>query len=99
MINVKSGVDIRGICPELLFGIMVCDGVFSDLNQRFTITSVKDGQHMNKSLHCVGLAFDIRIFDLRKCHPSVVVLRLSEALGSQFQVVAEPDHIHVEFQP
>ena len=63
----------------------------------FTITSVRDGVHMPGSFHYSGLAFDIRIFDLRGVLAHVVADRLREALGSLFTVVLEQDHIHVEF--
>lgn len=98
-VNVKSGVSVDGLKPEALFGMMVCAGVFADLNQVFTVTSVCDGKHMDNSLHYYGMAFDIRTRDLRGVLAQVVASRLHEALGGCFQVVVEPDHIHVEFQP
>lgn len=96
-ICVKSGLDISGIQPEMVFGVLVCASVFDDADQKFTITSVCDGKHMPSSCHYFGRAFDIRTRDLRGVLAGVIGSRLQEALGSQFQVVVESDHIHVEF--
>ena len=97
-INVKPGVRIDGLKPEAFFGMMLCAGFFKDAGQVFTVTSVCEGKHKQTSLHYFGQAFDIRTRDLRNVTPAWVSERLLEVLGSQFQVIVEPDHIHVEFQ-
>ena len=94
----KPGIQVYGLKPEALFGIIVCHSVFSDHGQKFTLTSVTDTapDRLPKSLHKEGYAFDIRIRDLRGVLAGVMASRLREALGSEFTVVEEPDHIHVE---
>ena len=93
----KQGVSVRGVAPELVFASLICESVFNEAGQKFTLTSVCDGRHKVNSLHYVGKAFDIRVYDLRGISSYVMASRLQEALGSEFQVIVEPDHIHVEF--
>lgn len=88
----RSSVNLSGIRPELVVAMLVARERFFGL----TVTSVMDGKHMIGSLHYVGCAFDF-------VHPlmgeSYKVEALRHALGPQFDVVVESDHIHVEFQP
>ena len=94
----KPGIKVYGLKPEALFGILICSSVFSDHGQKFTLTSVTDTApgRVPKTLHVEGLAFDIRTRDLRGVLAGVMASRLREALGFEFTVVEEPDHIHVE---
>ena len=97
--QIKEDVFIYGLKPETLFGMLICKSVFDDAKQKFTITSVVDGQHRKGSKHYNGYAFDLRIFDLRGISTIEMGDRLKRALGGQFDVVVEPSHIHVEFDP
>ena len=96
--KVKPGVSVRGIQPATVFGLIICHSVFQDLGETLTVTSGTEGSHSWASLHYVGQAFDIRIRDLRN-EVARVVERLKSALGKEFDVVLESDHIHIEFQP
>ena len=96
--KLKPGVSLTGLRPETLAGMQIADGVFRDLSETLTITSCTEGSHSRGSLHYVGLAFDVRIRDLRNT-VSAVTRRLYVALGDEFDVVTESDHIHIEFQP
>lgn len=95
--RIKQGVKVGNIKPVMVFAALICQSVFDEANQAFTITSVSDGRHKSTSLHAFGLAFDIRTRDLRGVLPFTIASRLQEALGSEFDVVVEPDHIHVEY--
>ena len=75
---------------------MICSTVFEDLGQKFTITSVCDGVHKVGSRHYIGFAFDLRTFNLRKVSAIEVGRRLQDALGDNWQVLLESDHLHVE---
>ena len=93
----KPGVDVSGLYPETLLGMLVAEEVFKDYSQRFTVTSVRDGTHKPNSLHYKGLAFDIRIYDLRGMSAGLMALHLRDRLPAGYQVIVESDHIHVEF--
>jgi hypothetical protein len=61
------------------------------------ITSIVDGDHSEHSRHYVGLAFDIRIWYMP--NPADFAKWLREHLGTNYDVVLEDTHIHVEFDP
>lgn len=65
-----------------------------------TVTSQSDGTHKADSLHYLGRAWDIRIRDL----PHIGDARdwannLKDALGPDWDVILESDHLHLEYQP
>lgn len=55
------------------------------------VTSLRDGNHSDGSLHYDGLAFDIR--------KGIEIYRIKLALGGGWDVVEEVDHIHCEYDP
>ena len=66
------------------------------------ITSANDSRHGDYSLHYKDRAFDIRIYNITgQVHyeAELWVERLALALGDEYDVVKEKDHIHVEFDP
>jgi hypothetical protein len=98
----KLGVDIRGISPECVLGILVAAQVYESRGVPFVVTSIKDSKHSATSLHYVGRAFDCRLpsrYTATGGTNEVIYHDLRDALGPQFDVVLEPDHIHVEFDP
>ena len=59
------------------------------------VTSARDGKHREHSLHYVGQAVDLRTRDF----VDMWVQYLRQALGEDWDVVAEKDHIHCEYDP
>ncbi len=96
---IKPGVDIAGIQPEMMVALMEAQPLFAARNVKLVITSVKDGKHGKGSLHYVGLALDLRTRHLTPMQKSDIAAELRTALGEQFDVVEETDHLHVEFDP
>ena len=96
---IKSGVDISGIRPELVLGFLFVQPIFAKHGVDMVITSVKDGKHGRASLHYVGQAGDLRSRDLKPADWELVAEEIKIALGPQFDLVLEPDHFHLEFQP
>ncbi len=95
--KLKPGVDIEGIQPETLVGMIAAYDVCRKLNVPCVITSVLDGKHSKKSLHYTGFAFDLRSRDMDA--PRIATEMLKMALPNDFDIVREKTHIHVEFQP
>jgi protein-tyrosine-phosphatase len=91
----KAGVRVKGIQTEILLAAMIADTICQKHGVEFVITSAGDGVHSINSLHYKGQAIDIRSRDMKS--PELIAKELAEALGDEYDVVLEKDHIHVEF--
>lgn len=97
MLRVKKGVRLHGAEPELLFAVVVAERLWAELGfGDLVVTSVIDGEHIRGSLHYTGNAADLR---LPRGSKVTAARELRKALGADYDVVLERDHIHVEFQP
>lgn len=97
--KIKNGVRIIGINPELVLGLFIADSVYSKFGQELVITSVVDGKHSKYSRHYLGYAADLRIHYFAEDMIEAVAEALREALGDDFFVLVEKDHIHMSFKP
>lgn len=98
----KAGVKFNGVKTETLAGIQVAAFVYWRNGHALTVTSLvseSPGIHKLKSLHDQGLAFDIRTQMIAKAKQPAMVMSLKDALGDDYDVVLEKDHIHVEYDP
>jgi hypothetical protein len=99
-IALKSSARVTGLRAETLFAMRVAEGVFEDRNLGLmTITSCADGKHSPGSRHYTGGAFDIRTRDIPQDEWQIVAGDIRERLGSEFDVVVEKDHLHIELDP
>lgn len=89
---IKHGVQMRTLSTQCLLAMQAADWL---LEGEMVVTSVSEGKHSPGSLHYVGHAFDMRL----PAEPALFVADLKSALGEEFDVVRESDHIHVEWQP
>lgn len=96
---IKAGVDLRGLTPQMAVAYTIACAVYQRQNYDCVITSGSDGKHGPNSLHYSGKALDIRTNNLRSESVHPLYLKLKQALGLQFDVVLETDHIHLEFDP
>lgn len=94
---IKTGVDLRGLQPQMVLAYVLIRGVYGRHGYTCTITSGSDGKHGPNSLHYKGCALDIRTRDVLPDTLAVMVLEIKQALGAQFDVVLEKDHLHVEW--
>ena len=99
MIRFKQGTKVFGIRPELIMAILVAEGVYNKYSTDLVLTSVVGGRHSFTSLHYTGCAFDIRTRELNPDHIEEIGEAIRQALTSEYDVVVERDHIHIEFQP
>ncbi|GAG09655.1 unnamed protein product [marine sediment metagenome] len=97
MIKLKESVKLHCLTPQALMGMMVLRDVFAKESEPFTITSVSDSNHGRKSLHQHGRAFDVRTYNVMNA--TLMSTRSAAALGRDWDVVLESDHIHVEWDP
>lgn len=96
MISLKPGVSIKGVSPELAFALPIIASVFTKFDEELVITSVTDGKHGANSLHPKGQALDLRIRTLIGTNIEPIAQALRNALGEEFDVLLEEDHIHIE---
>ena len=94
-----SSVRIQGMRVELLFALLAASRIWAELGYALVITSLNDGRHSWTSLHYSGSAADLRIRHMRTGDAARATEELQAALGIDFDVVLEEDHIHVEYQP
>lgn len=99
MISLKPGVHIADIRPEVVLALTIADAVYIKHGAMLVVTSVRDGKHMTGSLHYSGAAADLRTGNLKPVEVAEVATQLRAALGPDFDVVVETDHIHLEFDP
>lgn len=97
---IKASVDLRGIMPQMAVAYTVACQVYWERCQvRCVITSASDGVHGPNSLHYKGKALDLRTNNIPRHALPALHADLKAALGPQFDVVLESDHIHVEWDP
>lgn len=97
--KIKPGVALADLQPPMAIAAFVVHTVCVAFGVECVITSGLDGVHSEGSLHYKGLGLDFRTRDLpRKVQPSFRDA-VAEALGPEFDVVLEKDHLHVEHEP
>ena len=99
MFLLKEGVDVSGIRPEIIVAIMAAFAAYANENKECVITSVRDGRHLETSLHYAGQAVDLRTRHLTSEEKANIYKRLREALTRDYDIIMESDHIHIEYQP
>jgi hypothetical protein len=108
IVALKPGVRLGGLRPEMATGLIVIASVFDAKGVPLTVTSGLDGEHKAhsprhpRSLHYEGLALDLRLPSRHTGHvqcDAEMKANLQQALGSEFDVVLEGDHLHCEFDP
>lgn len=95
--KIKPGVRVLGLRSEMVLAALVINSVLTELGIEFVITSCIEGTHKHASLHYMGSALDIRLPP--PTFTGKVIANLKEALGDDYDVILEDDHIHIEFQP
>ena len=84
---VKDALPVMEICRRTALHVLS--------SGEMVVTSVRDGKHKEHSLHYVGQAVDLRTRDFTDMWAHY----LRNALGKDWDVVVESDHIHVEYDP
>lgn len=92
--RLKPGVRLLGLRPEMWAVVLAA----RELWHPVTLTSAVEGTHSPGSHHYKGYALDLRTHGL-SVEPQDARQMLQEALGGDFQVILEEDHLHVEFDP
>lgn len=101
--SLKEGVRVLGIRPETVIAMQEAAAVCAEYAVPFMVTSVIDGTHKRASEHYSGCAFDMRRPDWpsfgNPTQAAAFTGALQARLGTDYDVVLEGDHLHVEFDP
>ncbi len=97
MYELKDGVRIF-MTPAVSTIIGAVDDVLHEYNLHAIITSGNEGRHSMESKHQYNGAIDFRIWNWPAEYKELVE-KIREKLGKDFDVVMEPDHLHVEYDP
>lgn len=102
--SVQSGPLHPSIHHALNIVSIVWDQYFPTVDP--VITSLRDSEHGSHSLHYGGpigdvriQACDVRTRNLTEAEQRVAVMQLRKYLGEAYDVVPEPTHIHIEYDP
>jgi hypothetical protein len=95
--RIKEGVKLDGIQTTITKTFHIVEFFLNSHGQEMWITSGLEGEHMKDSKHYTGEAIDVRIWDLINKQDCVTKIR--EALGTDYDVVLESSHIHIEYDP
>ena len=98
-VNVKDGVVVKEINLWLIQTLIKLMILSEKWGYTPTITSLTDGTHQRESYHYKNLAMDLRTSDLPMERQEDYVKDLKEIMGSEYDVVLESDHIHIEPSP
>jgi uncharacterized protein YcbK (DUF882 family) len=100
-VRIKKGVSIAGISTAIVVGLMITAGVLQKYESDTVITSgtEPEANHKEHSKHWPGDALDFRIWYIEEELLPTVAEDLQDALGPDFYVRLEPDHIHISWKP
>lgn len=99
MLQLKSGVRLHKLQPQMLVALTVMVECYEEMGFPCIVTSANDGQHKEGSKHYIGCALDFRIKHLFRpaVQAAMIVERAKARLGLDFDILFEGDHIHVEW--
>jgi hypothetical protein len=99
----KAEVGDGGVAREIWYAVGVANALrLLMMHPDMVVTSMRDGKHMEGSLHASGHAVDLRTHDLSPEAAREWARRVAKFLDEQgFDVVLEisPPHLHIEFDP
>ncbi len=93
---VKAGVDISRLKRKIRKTLCVVDEIHKKHGIELVITSTYEGNHCACSYHYANDAYDIR---WKPSYGKQIYEEIKKALGPDFDVVLEKDHIHIEYDP
>lgn len=104
MLQLKTSVKLTGLQPQMVLAALIADSLYERSSLLLRITSANDSTHKPGSKHYDGLALDLgtKLEDGSQYTNILKVNLASElrlALGPEYDVVVEANHLHIEFDP
>lgn len=95
----KNSVSLKNLQPQIVIALIVANDVYREHGFVLCITSISDSVHGPGSLHVSGMACDLRIKTIPANMAAILSKEIRADLTSEFDVILEFDHIHIEFDP
>ena len=99
MLTLKPDVRITGLRPEVVLAVLIAERAYAEIGCELMLTSGIEGAHSTASLHYAGCAVDLRTLNVAADKLKPLIEKIRVALGPDFDVVLESNHLHLEFQP
>jgi len=107
---IKEACLVSGMRNEMMLATLIVFQVFIEFGYWVRISSCTDGKHGRNSLHFSGAAKDYvgfypssrnKLPDTRLPEKKMGEIGqvISQRLGTEYDLVIEASHIHIEFQP
>lgn len=100
MLKIKENVNLVGLQPQMIIAAISANDFCNTVAKvDCVITSALDAKHSDTSLHFAGFALDIRTREMSETMQNMFRNAMEQSLGTQYDVLLEGDHLHIEFQP
>jgi len=97
--KLKDGVRLFQVKPQVILAAMIARDIWEELGQELVITSGSEGSHSQYSAHYRGDALDFRTRYFNDVETAKAAKELTERLGTDFFVLVEKTHIHLQWRP
>jgi len=95
---IKDGVIMAGLQLQMREVLIAANSIWKKHGQELAITSGLDGVHSARSMHYYGYAVDLRTRYFDAITIKIIVIDLQTALGFDYYVLFEGNHIHVHYR-
>jgi hypothetical protein len=99
--RLKRGVGVLGLSNAIILGDGIVSRIFNTMGFESIITSGTEDpeNHKRSSEHKKGDALDYRTRHVSMTKHQALATQIRNALGKDFDVILESNHIHVEYDP
>lgn len=94
---IKNGVVLAGLKLPMRKVLRAAANIWKEHGEELVITSGLDGTHSAGSYHYYGYAVDLRTHYFQNDVKYSVAKILQATLGEAYTVIAESNHIHVQY--
>jgi len=95
---IKAGVQMNGLMLPMRKVLIAVESIYKRMGYDTVVTSALDGTHSAGSLHYYGYALDFRTRHVAADKISALVDDVKKALGPNYFVLFEGDHLHVDYR-
>ena len=99
-----SSIGLQSLCPQMVLGLIVLDGVFIKHGVEMVITSVNDSKHDEGYSHYRGMGADIRSKTVVNKEQFINDCKAALGHNPDFYIVLESigkiwEHFHFQYKP